>query len=296
MPAPPPPLSTPHSLHAHLLNFLTLSIHTILYTRSLYPRTTFLMTRAFNYPVPQNRHPELCSYVNSCVSSLVPYLRSGSIASVAVVVYCDGMRDDDGKRRDDGKEIRILERYIFDISRFPAIPPSENLTEFEDRAGGDKDDVRNVDVEEELRAVLRKLAYSAGKLEELKDPEECTWGLVMEMKEDEEWKEVGNAPIRHPQVFEPAVPELQVPDGRAGIDVKGKGKAKAKEDGMDAEGEVRPKEKMKSRVGSARGGIKSTAIRAVEVGEFIMEAWIEEGKAKFENWGEHEHEHEYEYE
>lgn len=98
----------------------------------------------------------------------------------------------------------------------------------------------------------------------------------MEMKEDEG---EGNAPIGHPQRWEPAVAELQIPPGGA-TDIKGKGKAR------DNEAETRKE----SRVGKARGGIKSTAIRAVEVGDFIMEAWIEEGKAKFENqeMGSHE--------
>lgn len=169
-----------------------------------------------------------------------------------------------------GGEIQILERYMFSLSRFPTIPISERFTEFEFRAAGDPSEIRNVDVEEELRATLRKLAYSAGKLEELKNPEDCTWGVVMEMKEDAGGE--GNAPIGHPQPFEPALAELQIPSQRANLDIKGKGKAKESE----------PEATANSRIGRARGGVKSTAIRAVEVGEFIMEAWIEEGKAKFE--------------
>jgi len=34
------------------------------------------------------------------------------------------------------------------------------------------------------------------------------------------------------------------------------------------------------RIGKDLGGVKSTAVRAVEAGEFVMEAWIEEGAAK----------------
>ncbi|RAL61138.1 hypothetical protein DID88_010477 [Monilinia fructigena] len=261
MPPRPPPLSTPHSLHTHLLSFLTLSIHTILHARGLYPQDTFLLTRAFNFPVPQNRHPQLCAYINSCVAALAPHLQAGTIDSLSVVIYSDAPF---------GGEIQILERYMFSLSRFPTIPISERFTEFEFRAAGDPNEIRNVDVEEELRATLRKLAYSAGKLEGLKNPEDCTWGVVMEMKENAGGE--GNAPIGHPQPFEPALAELQIPSQRANTDIKGKGKAKESE----------PEVTSNSRVGRARGGAKSTAIRAVEVGEFIMEAWIEEGKAKFE--------------
>ncbi|KAJ8060213.1 hypothetical protein OCU04_010556 [Sclerotinia nivalis] len=258
MPTRSPPLGTPHSLHTHLLSFLTLSIHTILHARGLYPKNTFLLTRAFNFPVPQNRHPQLCAYINSCITSLTPHLQSGSINTVSIVIYSDTT-----------PSLEILERYIFNLSSFPSIPPSERFTNFEFRGINEKNEIKNIDVEEELRATLRKLSYSAEKLEDLKNPEECTWGLVMELKEDEDGE--GNAPISHPQVWEPAVPELQVRRG----DVKGEGMVRdsALEAGMEGK-----KEKKESRVGKARGGVKSTAIRAVEVGEFIMEAWIEEGK------------------
>jgi mitotic spindle assembly checkpoint protein MAD2B len=33
-------------------------------------------------------------------------------------------------------------------------------------------------------------------------------------------------------------------------------------------------------IGSDLGGIKTVPVRAVEAGEFILETWIEEGKAK----------------
>ncbi|PQE10151.1 hypothetical protein CJF32_00000679 [Rutstroemia sp. NJR-2017a WRK4] len=233
-----PPLSTPHSLHTHLLNFLTLSIHTILHSRSLYPRSTFLLTRAYNFPIPQSRHPSVCAYISSCISAITPYLQKGSISDISLVVFSPSNE--------------CLERYVFDVSRFPVVPKEELFTEFEGTSG----ELRTVDVEEELRAVLRRLSYSAGKLEEL--PEECTWSVVMEMKED------ADAPIGH---FEPSPAELQVPD-------TGKGKGKGKEVDTGAS---------RGRVGRDRGGVKSTAIRAVEVGEFVMEAWIEEAKAKFDS-------------
>ncbi|TGO51570.1 hypothetical protein BOTNAR_0351g00030 [Botryotinia narcissicola] len=281
MPARPPPLSTPHSLHTHLLSFLTLSIHTILHARGLYPENTFLLTRAFNFPVPQNRHPELCAYINSCVSAITPHLQAGTINTVSIVIYSDSpavapssssaniSSSPPTKPYPSSPSIQILERYIFNLSSFPSIPSNERFTFLEGRAPADINAIRNIDVEEELRACLRKLAYSASKLEDLKNPEECTWVVVMEMKEHEG---EGNAPIGHPQRWEPAVAELQIPTGGA-TDIKGKGKAS----------DNKPEIRKESRVGKARGGIKSTAIRSVEVGDFIMEALIEEGKAKFEN-------------
>jgi len=34
------------------------------------------------------------------------------------------------------------------------------------------------------------------------------------------------------------------------------------------------------RIGSEVGGIKSIPVRSVEAGQFLLESWIEEGKAK----------------
>lgn len=78
--------------------------------------------------------------------------------------------------------------------------------------------------------------------------------------------------------FEPAIAELQIPANTK----REAGSRKGKE----REGEGKGGERAGSRVGKDRGGMRSIPIRAVEVGEFIMEAWIEEGRAKFA--GEHE--------
>ena len=60
--------------------------------------------------------------------------------------------------------------------------------------------------------------------------------------------------VQHPQAWLPSEPSLQT-------------------------GEKNDSE----RVGSDLGGVKSVPIRAVEAGEFILETWIEEGKAKRNN-------------
>lgn len=71
-------------------------------------------------------------------------------------------------------------------------------------------------------------------------------------------------PIGHPQPWIPAQPSLQPADKVAGGDV-GHGR-----DGLGAE----------PRKGGDLGGVRTTPVRSVEAGEFILEMWIEEGKAK----------------
>ncbi len=56
---------------------------------------------------------------------------------------------------------------------------------------------------------------------------------------------------KHPQPWIPSVPSLQ-----------------------------RPTEKASERVGKDLGGVKTTPVRSVETGEFMLELWIEEGGEK----------------
>jgi len=147
----------------------------------------------------------------------------------------------------------VMERFLFDVERLPVVPEREQCTEFVregDGDGGEGEEVRlkgvgvsAVDVEEQLRATIRKLAYCGEKLGEL--PERCTYTVAVELKDSAE------APIGHPQAWVPSEPSLQTGE---------KGDSK--------------------RVGSDLGGVKSVPVRAVETGEFILETWIEEGKAK----------------
>ncbi|KAF4632111.1 hypothetical protein G7Y89_g6018 [Cudoniella acicularis] len=227
-PPPPTPQLPPLSIHRTLTDFLTIAIHTILYTRSLYPATTFLTTRAYNLPVHQNRHPSVCAWINSTTSSLTHLLQSNSVKRVVVVIY--------------SPNLEVLERYVFDISRFPIVDEKEKMTEFEGETRG-MDSM--VDVEEQLRATIRKLDYTGSKLGPL--PENSTYTVAVELRDE------ALPPIGHPQPWVPSEPSLQTGE-------KGTNK----------------------NIGSDLGGVKSTPVRLIEAGDFIMETWVEEGKAKFE--------------
>jgi len=66
-----------------------------------------------------------------------------------------------------------------------------------------------------------------------------------------ELKDTVDPPIGHPQPWVPSQPSLQTGE---------KGSS--------------------DRIGSDLGGIKTTPVRSVETGKFILEMWVEEGKAK----------------
>lgn len=65
-----PVLNTYHAVVLAFSDFLTVSIHTILYERDIYPRTSFLKARKFNYPVQQSRHPKVCQWIQDAVAAV----------------------------------------------------------------------------------------------------------------------------------------------------------------------------------------------------------------------------------
>lgn len=65
-----PILDTYQAVVSAYSDFLTVAIHTILYERNIYPQTSFIKARKYNYPVRQNRHPKLCKWIMDAVASV----------------------------------------------------------------------------------------------------------------------------------------------------------------------------------------------------------------------------------
>lgn len=74
---------------------------------------------------------------------------------------------------------RVLERYIFDVAGFPEVFEGDKYTEFDGEQG--RKTASMVDLEEQFRGAVRKLAYCGSKLGEL--PGGCTFTLVVELKQ-----------------------------------------------------------------------------------------------------------------
>ncbi|KAI1079148.1 DNA-binding protein [Whalleya microplaca] len=263
-PSNPNPPSLPPSQASHLLTsftqFLTVCIHNILYYRAIYPAPTFLTSRAYNLPVHQSRHPKVCAWVRDAVDAVQAQLAAGAVERLAVVLY--------------DAQARVLERWMFDVAGFPAWNgffreakgPRRREEDEEDQgqagggsggggrsdggagsgtaSGNANDKVNWTNVDEQLRAAVRRLAFAGEKMAPL--PDGCTFTIAVELRGE------GEAPIGHPQPWIPTQPSLQTnsKDGRPpGEDV---------------------------------GGARTTPLRAVEAGPLFFECWVEEGKAKEE--------------
>ncbi len=79
-----PVLDTYQAVVSAYSDFLIVSIHTILYERNIYPQTSFIKARKYNYPVRQSRHPKLCKWIMDAVASVeVEMLKVKNLSSVS---------------------------------------------------------------------------------------------------------------------------------------------------------------------------------------------------------------------
>ncbi|KAK8106024.1 mitotic spindle assembly checkpoint protein MAD2 [Apiospora kogelbergensis] len=247
-------LSLPQASHllTSFTDFLTVAVHNVLYYRSLYPPATFLTARAYNLAVHQSRHPGVCTWVGDAVAAIRAQLIQGAVERVALAIHAPGTQ--------------VLERWMFDLRAFPAFtdvkdqhpPPSANGSssrrdEEDDGVGpggpgsiqaaeamGSSDKINWTDVDEGLRAAVRKMASAAEQLPPL--PEGCTYTVAVELRDE------SKAPIGYPQHWIPSQTNLQT------------------------------KSKSRPEPGRDIGGSKTVAIRTVEAGPLYFDCWVELGK------------------
>jgi mitotic spindle assembly checkpoint protein MAD2B len=220
------------SLVAHFLDFLTVAFHTILYERNIYPKESFIAARKYNYPVRQSRHPDVCEWINDTINHIEVELMSCSIEKISLIIL---------SRWDDP-----LERFVFDLSRFPIVKKQDWYTVFA-KPDPEGPKLPVVNIAEEFRAVMAKLAFCHRELEPL--PDDCHFNVSIELRDE------ADPPIGHPQPWVPAVPSLQ--------------REKETEDWPAKEGEDLV-------------GVSTTPIRLVDAGPMSFEMWAEETRTKVE--------------
>jgi mitotic spindle assembly checkpoint protein MAD2B len=159
-PQPSLVLNTFTGLIQTFTDFLIVSIHTILHLRNLLPPSTFIITRKYNYAVPQQRHLGACAWIIAVCSAIETQLFEGIVRRIIFVIY----RDDVG----------MVERWMFDVDEFPVVPSDQASMIFSELS------VSLVDIEEQLRATIQRMIACKAELAPL--PQNCTYTVMVELK------------------------------------------------------------------------------------------------------------------
>ena len=251
----------------HITYFLTVAIHTILAERHVYPVNSFITARAYNLPVRQSRHPEVCSWIHSAVAAVRTELVKGTVARVVVAIAHP-------------ETFQVLERFVFDMERLPQVPkenletplmwtddPSEPVDQAQ-HEHEEEDEVRSaqnltrlqepqlVDLTEQLRATLASISVCRRRLRTI--PQGCTFTVAIELKDEAE------PPIDIQQPWIPVQPE-------------GQRVQEHKDDqGSTSQSEREPATSSRRHVGSGLGGRRVIPVRTVDTEDIALEMWVEE--------------------
>ncbi|KAJ4326076.1 hypothetical protein N0V94_000238 [Neodidymelliopsis sp. IMI 364377] len=285
-------------------NFLTAYTHTLLYLRTLYPRTSFVHSRFHNTSVYQSRHPLVCEWIRDAIAAVRTELLAGSVSRIAIVIFSYGSGNGNGSGGTG--DVQILERFMLDVSAFPVVDKDERNMELEwspqssrassrsaspssERPLGDETPTHSrsrsreprpldfgvdTNLSEQFRAALISLNTRCAQLLPL--PERCSFNISMELKDEADI----DPPVDHPQAWIPVQPSLQK-TGR-----RNDKHARVEEEGAEEGSTQESKENKDGRkLGADLGGVRVTPIRTVEAGTFRFETWVEEGRAKVEGKG-----------
>ena len=292
-------------------NFLTAYVHTLLYLRSLYPRTSFVHSRFHNTSAYQSRHPLVCEWIRDAIDAVRCELLEGTVSRIGIVIFNYGSDSKDGCGKSGESngtgDVQIMERFMIDVSAFPVIDKEDHnavlewgsrpssqaslLSDLEeDDAEGNKAGGRDgtpsyergnenpeppafdLGVDTNLAEQMRAALISlTTRCAQLKPLPEKCSFNIAMELKDE--ADI-DPPIRHPQAWIPVQPSLQK-TGRKPI------RHAAVED-EDEEGLTQGSRDSedKGTIGKDLGGIRFTPIRTVEAGTLRFETWVEEGRAK----------------
>jgi len=263
---------------SHFTTFLTAYTHTLLYLRTLYPRTSFVHSRFHNTSVYQSRHPLVCEWITDAIAAVREELLKGSVARLAIVIFSYEAGEDGAMGG-----AKVMERYMFDVSAFPVVDKGDRNMQIawegqETPTGSDDEEDGGVmrrgktkaldahvpvDLSEQFRAALLALTTRTSVLAPL--PPTCSFNISMELKDEGDI----DPPIGHPQPWVPVQPSLQK-TGRK-VTIRNEENEETVEPGQQ-----------KNKEGFDLGGVRVTPIRSVEAGVLRFETWVEEGRAKFE--------------
>ena len=229
------------SLTEAFINFLLPAVHTILYLRDIYPSTSFLPCRAYEFPVYQSRHPAVCAWIADAVASVKRELVKGLVRRIALVIIHP-------------QTLLPLERYVWDVYDWHTEADYQHVEtdENEDASSAEEDAASEAGMDEQMRALLSRLAQCKDRL--IAIPPGCTFTLTVELRAGERAVEL-NAPTW----------------------VTCSSSQRSLEKATTAEDQKSLASKSKTNAN------KIFPLPAVEAGEMNFEMWIEEAKGKLQS-------------
>lgn len=300
-------------------HFLTAYVHTLLYLRTLYPRTSFVHSRFHNTSAYQSRHPLVCDWIRDAIDAVRKELLDGTVSRIAVVIfsYGNGSASKSGSGGSGGSigsggskstgDVQIMERFIIDVSAFPVVDKdSQNaLLEWGSRPSSPAS-TRSVSPDSHSDQPPHSPQQHHN---DPYDPEPPAFDLAVDTNLAEQMRAAlislttrcaALSPLPDKCSFNIAMelkdeadvdpplahPQVWMPvqpslqkTGRKPVR-----RATVKDEHEHGSGEGSTQESADTgdtrQRGSDLGGVRVTPIRTVETGTFRFETWVEEGRAK----------------
>ncbi|KAJ8929976.1 hypothetical protein NQ314_017299 [Rhamnusium bicolor] len=120
-----------------LCEFFEVIVHTVLYTRKLYPETIFVPKRKYGVAVYQSIQPDVNEYINQCLKAVNFHAKSNRLKRLFICFHV---------------EERIIEKYVFEVLSLINFVEGDSFL---------------VDLEQSLRDFILKLHSSQTYLDEL---------------------------------------------------------------------------------------------------------------------------------
>ncbi|KAL2416817.1 hypothetical protein ABEF95_005656 [Exophiala dermatitidis] len=278
-------LSTHRALVETLTSFLTVATHHILYLRRIYPPISFLSTRAYNYPVRQNRHPLVCNWILDAMAAVRDQLEKNTVEKIALCIYqCETNR--------------VLERWTFDLHSFPVVAKRDRdivfttttTTTTTNRTPTYSSSLANsinvTDLEAHFRATLSRISTAAARLAPLPEETETSFTMAIEVKDNAD-RPVGRLDKMERKWMaaepEPEADPKAKQETRPGAETEGQLEHPHPETNNttttndNTNDNSNPKKVQES---GLQG--RTHPVRRLEAGELRIEVWVEESAAKFE--------------
>jgi len=180
---------TAASITGLFISHLECSIHTILYTRSIYPARLFMASRMYGAAVKMCRVPQVNTFVRELVDTVGEQMLDENVRIVSVVILSP-------------PPLRApLERFCFDVASLPRVGSMDRHTLLVAEGGT----TELPDLHAQFRSLMMQLASVAGRLGKL--PDGCSFTVALELEE-------GGTPVEYEKRW--LVEEPQAAKGTAG--------------------------------------------------------------------------------